>query len=42
MSDNAIFIIGGLTTILLVTGLILTILEFRKMRQHPEKYEDPK
>lgn len=42
MSDKAIFVMGGFTTILLVGGLFFTFWEFRKMNQHPEKYENRK
>lgn len=41
MGQSTILIIGLVVFALLVVGVFLTILEFRKMGQHPEDYVEP-
>jgi len=38
MDDRSIFLIGGFVTLLFLAGIILTVIEFRKMEQNPEEY----
>ncbi len=41
MGQSTIFIVGLIIFALLIGGVILTILEFRKMGKHPEQYLSP-
>jgi hypothetical protein len=38
MDDLSIFLIGSFVTLLFLAGIILSILEFRKMDLRPEEY----
>ena len=41
MTDTTIFIIGAIVSILVVLGaFVYTVIEFRQMAQHPERYPD--
>jgi hypothetical protein len=38
MDDRSLFLIGAFVTLLFLAGIILTVLEFRKMDRRPEEY----
>jgi len=38
MDDRSIFIIGFFVTLLFLAGIVLTVIEFRKMERRPEDY----
>ncbi len=42
MSTNGIFIAGCIIIILPILGFIISIMEFRKMYEHPENYVEKK
>ncbi len=41
MDQSTILIVGIVVFSLLIGGVVFTILEFRKMGQHPEEYQAP-
>lgn len=41
MADNSIFIVGFFVTALLLGGIFMSAVEFRKMNRNPEKYLKP-
>jgi hypothetical protein len=41
MDDSVVIIIGLLVTGFIFGGVILTIIEFRKMGRNPDQYENP-
>jgi hypothetical protein len=38
MADLSIFLIGAFVMLIFLAGIILTVFEFRKMDQRPERY----
>jgi hypothetical protein len=38
MDDRTIFLIGAFVTLLFLAGIVLSVIEFRKMEARPEEY----